>query len=88
MSEAPLDALKVSNAAESLETIRWVLAGESGPASDIVAMNAGAALYANGLESDLAAGVERARAVLKSGAAAGKLSALVSLSQSFAPAAE
>jgi anthranilate phosphoribosyltransferase len=83
-----LDALKVSNADESLETIRWVLAGEAGPASDIVAMNAGAALYASGMESDLAAGIERARAVLQSGAAAEKLSALVNLSQSFAPVAE
>jgi len=86
ISEAPLDALKVSNATESLETIRWVLAGEAGPASDIVAMNAGAALYASGMESDLAAGIERARAVLKSGAAAEKLSALTSLSQSFGSA--
>ncbi len=87
IDEAPMDALKVANAEESLECIRWVLAGEPGPCADIVALNAGAALYACGLEGDLAAGVARAHAVLQSGAAAEKLSALVAYSQSCAPVA-
>ncbi len=70
-------ALAVDGAAESLAVIRAVLDGERGPARDIVALNAGAAIYAAGVQRSLAAGVERACAVLASGAARDKLDALV-----------
>lgn len=76
-SRAPLAAIQVSSVAESLDILRGVLAGQSGPASDIVALNAGAAIYAADLVESLASGIERARAVLKSGAALAKLHALI-----------
>jgi len=47
-----------------------VLAGTAGPRLDVVALNAGAALWTAGAVDDLAAGIERARGVLASGAAA------------------
>jgi anthranilate phosphoribosyltransferase len=53
-----------------------LLAGERGPLADVIAANAGAALYAGGLAADLPAGVARALAVLASGAAAAKLDEL------------
>jgi anthranilate phosphoribosyltransferase len=53
------------------------------PARDIVALNAGAAIYASGLEGDLNAGVRLALESLSSGAARERLAGLVELSNSF-----
>ncbi|MDO7658000.1 MAG: anthranilate phosphoribosyltransferase, partial [OM182 bacterium] len=50
-------------------------------AGDIVALNAGAAIYAAGIEGSLVEGVARAQAVLKSGEALIKLEALASFTQ-------
>ncbi|HET8693074.1 MAG TPA: anthranilate phosphoribosyltransferase, partial [Aquabacterium sp.] len=47
-----------------------VLHNESGPARDIVLLNAGAAIYAANVAASLAEGVEMARDVLASGRAA------------------
>jgi anthranilate phosphoribosyltransferase len=63
-----------------------VLDGVPGAASDIVALNAGAALYAANLASDLGDGLERARQVIASGAARRKLDELVSASARLAQA--
>jgi anthranilate phosphoribosyltransferase len=83
LQETGLEALKVSSAAQSLEMIRRVFAGEPGPARDIVGLNAGAAIYAAGLARDLGQGLERALAAIDSGASADRLDALVSLSQAL-----
>jgi anthranilate phosphoribosyltransferase len=81
-----LTTLRVTDAAQSLALVRAALAGEPGPASDIVAMNAGAAIYVAGLAEELADGVARAQEVMASGAAAGKLDELVGLSGQLASA--
>lgn len=83
-----VDTLKVADAAESLAVVRRVLGGEAGPASDIVALNAGAALYAAGLADGLEPGVARAREVLASGAALGKLEQLAEFTGQLPAAAE
>jgi anthranilate phosphoribosyltransferase len=53
-----------------------LLDGEPGPLADVVALNAGAALYVAGLAADLREGLEQARVALRSGAARAKLNAL------------
>jgi anthranilate phosphoribosyltransferase len=58
-----------------------VLDGHPGPASDIVALNAGAALYAANKAADIAHGLAMAREALSSGAARRKLDQLVAVSQ-------
>jgi anthranilate phosphoribosyltransferase len=83
-----VDSLKVADATQSLAVVRRVLGGESGPASDIVALNAGAALYAAGLADGLDSGVTRAREVLASGAALGKLDQLAEFTGKLPAAAE
>ena len=83
MTTADLSTLTVSSPQESLETIRAVLGNSEGPARDIVALNAGAAIYASGLEGDLNAGVRLALESLSSGAARERLAGLVELSNSF-----
>lgn len=80
---APLSSLVVTGVDESAEVIRRVLAGEPGPARDIVVANAGAAIYLAGLSETLVAGVKRAVEVVDSGAAGAKLAALVALTNSL-----
>ncbi len=60
-----------------------VLAGEIGPARDIVLLNAGAGLYAAGLVASIADGITAATTSIDSGAAGAKLDALVELSQAL-----
>lgn len=64
-----LESLKVQDAAGSLALIRGALGGEPGPAADIIAINAGAALYVAGQAETMELGIVRARAILGSGAA-------------------
>ncbi|MBI3546277.1 MAG: anthranilate phosphoribosyltransferase [Gammaproteobacteria bacterium] len=73
--------LCVASPAESLTRIESVLNNEPGAARDIVALNAGAAIYVAGLASDLAAGVKQALHTIESGAARKKLSDLQALSK-------
>ena len=65
--------LKVDGPEQSIAMLRAVLAGEPGPALDIVAYNAGAALYVAGVCDSIAAGIEAARAAIADGRAADKL---------------
>jgi anthranilate phosphoribosyltransferase len=74
--------LKVDSAEQSLAVINAVLANESGPARDIVCLNAGAAIYVSGLAESLEAGVEAAALSISSGKAAEVLRNLVSKSNS------
>ena len=80
---ADIKTLAVTSAAESLTVVKEVLQGKTGPARDIVALNAGAAIYAADLADSLQEGVTRAQAVIDSGAALAKLDDLVKLSNSF-----
>jgi len=69
--------LVVDSADQSAAVIQQVLAGQSGPARDIVLANAGAAIYLAGLSETLINGVAQAGEIIDSGAAADKLAALV-----------
>jgi len=82
LERADLAAIRVNDAAESLALINGILEGKAGPARDIVLLNAGAAIYVAGLADSLAAGIDKAREAIDSGAAAGKLQQLVSFSTS------
>ena len=73
--------LGVTSPAESLAIIRGVFDNQPGPAHDIVALNAGAAIYAAGLAPNLDAGVKKAAEVIASGAARAKFDALTALSK-------
>ncbi len=84
MQLGEISTLSVNSADESLAVINKVFAGESGPARDIVLLNAGAAIYAAGLSDILSDGVTKAGDVIDSGAATQKLQALIDLSQKLA----
>ncbi len=81
LERASLDLIKVNDVQESVAMIRALLAGEAGAAADIVALNAGAAIYVAGLSADLSTGVALAKQKLISGEAAQTLQQLVSFTQ-------
>lgn len=67
--------LYAANTAEAAACLQAVLANTPGPARDIVCLNAGAAIYVAGCVPNLAAGIEQAKNMLSSGAAAQKFAA-------------
>ncbi|CAN5874949.1 anthranilate phosphoribosyltransferase [soil metagenome] len=73
--------LKVSGAQESKEKILEVMNNVPGAATDIVSLNAGAALYGAGVASSIAEGVKQAQAAIASGAALAKLNQFVQVTQ-------
>ena len=72
---------KVSSAEESKEIILDVLGGRASPASDIVALNAGAALYAAGIAPSIAEGLKQAQEALRNGSAKRKLDQFIAFTQ-------
>ena len=66
------------------ETTRRIFAGEAGPARDLAALNAGAAIYVSGRVESLEEGVRAAEAALDDGRAAAALDALTSLTNELA----
>ena len=72
--------IQIQNAEESKAMILAVLNGKTSAARDIVLLNAGAAIYVSGLVDTMQAGIEKAAAVIDSGAALQKLHQLISYS--------
>ena len=87
LTMASTRAIRVDTPEASRAMLMSVLEGRPGPASDIVALNAGAALYAANVTESMAAGVARAREVMASGAAKAKLKQLVGVAQRLGAAA-
>ena len=83
MSQHPVNNIRVNNADESLLIVNSVLNNEESPARDIVALNAGAAIYVAGLAESHQAGINLALEVIASGAAKQKLLDLVNITNSF-----
>ncbi len=69
--------LRVENAEESKAMLMAALDAGSGVAHDIVALNAGAALYVSGQARSIAEGLEKAVAAMHSGAAAARIAQFV-----------
>ena len=78
--------LNPPDAASSLALIKRVFTGATGEevarAADLIALNAGAAIYVSGVASSFSDGVEMAEDAISTGAAAQKLSAFVDFTQS------
>lgn len=85
LPEQSLDGLAVANAEESLTLINDALGKQKLPngkkAADMIALNAGAALYVAGLAGEIAEGVELARDAIGSGLARSKINDLVTFTQ-------
>jgi anthranilate phosphoribosyltransferase len=69
LTRADSGRLKVSSAEQAVGMLLDALAGGKGPAQDVLALNAGAAVYVAGAADSLARGVEAAGKVIASGRA-------------------
>jgi anthranilate phosphoribosyltransferase len=78
--------LKVADSAESKEMLLESLADVEGTPREIVALNAGAALYAADVAASIEDGIAKARAAIASGAARRKLDQFVAMTQKLAAA--
>ena len=76
--------LKVADAQESKTLLLQALDNQDGLPREIVAYNAGAALYAAGVAEDIADGIARARKAIASGDARAKLDHYITLTQELA----
>jgi anthranilate phosphoribosyltransferase len=85
LGRANLDAVAGGSPEDNAAVAHRVLDGERGPAADLVALNAGAAIFVAGGADDLRAGIERAREAIDSGAARDVLRRLVALTGEIAP---
>jgi len=74
----------VATVEESRNVVVAALENKAGAARDIVALNAGAAIYVAGKAASLEEGVEKAFELIKSGAARAKLDAFVKFTQQLA----
>lgn len=83
MRKDDIKHLVVDGAEQSLGMIKLIFEGHTGPARDIVLLNAGAAIYVAGLSESHKAGIEKAAEVIDSGAALKKLNDLATLTNSF-----
>jgi anthranilate phosphoribosyltransferase len=75
------DELKGGDAEMNAELIRWILKGRDGAPRNVVALNAGAALYTGGLASSIREGVAKAFEAIDSGAADTKLNEWIEASR-------
>ena len=82
LTEGDLNSLKADNAEESLAMIHDAFSGNIGAPRDIVALNAGAAIFVSGLANSLDNGIQKAAQALSDGSAQDKLDAYIVVSKS------
>ncbi len=76
--------LRVNDAAESKAMLLQALDDTDGLPRDIVALNAGAALYVSGISASIADGIALARSTISSGAALAKMEEFVGITRQLA----
>ena len=77
LEEGSLDSIQAENAEQSLALIHEAFSGKQGEARDIIALNAGAAIYVSGLVNSLKEGITKANQILLDGSAQDKLDAYI-----------
>ena len=80
LSLANISEISAQSADDSLLLVREAFAGEQSAVQDMIALNAGAALYLAGTVSSIADGVELSFTLMNNGMAADKLAAYVRIS--------
>ena len=77
LEKGSLDSIQAENAEQSLALIHEAFSGKQGEARDIIALNAGAAIYVSGLVNSLEEGITKANQILLDGSAQDKLDAYI-----------
>jgi anthranilate phosphoribosyltransferase len=78
-----LSEIQVADSGESKEMMLAALSNRAGPARDILALNAGAAIYVAGIAETHQAGVKKALEVIASGAAKSRLDQFIAFTQNL-----
>jgi anthranilate phosphoribosyltransferase len=86
IAKSAADDLKGGSAADNAAIVRRVLAGERGPARDVVLLNAGAALFIAGRATSVQEGMGTAAETLDRGRAAEVLARMAAMSHESAGA--
>ena len=81
IAKSPLTALKASSAEDSALMVNEVLNGRSGPARDVVVLNAGAVIRVGGFASSIEKAIEVARRSIDGGRAKAVMERLIKLTQ-------
>lgn len=81
MAARPMDDIRADSPEQSLGLVRAALDGSSEAAADIVALNAGAAIYASGVSTSLQGGVTMAQDAIAAGLAKERLTELVNVTR-------
>ncbi len=81
LSTSSLSEIQVSDSSESKDMMLAALSNQPGPPRDILALNAGAAIYVAGLADSHQSGVQKALEVIATGAAKTKLEQFVAFTQ-------
>lgn len=84
LAAAPISALTGGDMAQNAQLLRDAIAGAPGPHADVVALNAGAALFVAGLAPDIPAGVRESLSLMKAGKATRVLDRYIESSARFA----
>lgn len=83
LEAAAIEEIQVADGAESRDMLLAALGNKAGPARDIVALNAGAAIYVSGLAPSHEAGVRKALEVIADGKAKARLDQFIAFTQSL-----
>lgn len=83
MERNAVSTLAAASVTDSLNIMLGVLDNNSGPARDIVILNAGAAIYAAGVADSIESGITLAGNAIENGAARAKLDQLIELTHSI-----
>ena len=81
LSPASLDLIKGGSASENADKMKAIFNGETGPITDVIALNSGAVLYAANHVETMRAGIEIATEQINNGSVLQKIIDLVNLSQ-------
>lgn len=84
MAISALSEIQVKDGGESKDMMLMAISNQPGPARDILALNAGAAIYVAGLADSHQTGVQKALEVLAAGGAKTKLDQFVAFTQGLA----
>lgn len=87
LPHATPDDLRGGDPNANATSMRNILSGQTGPVTDAVVLNSGAALVAGDVADSLADGIELARASISDGKATDKLDAMIALTQQLADTA-
>ena len=83
IARVDMGAILGGDAQSNAKIVREILSGKTGPKSDIVVLNAGAAIYVGGGADSIVEGIARAKALIEDGSALSKMQAMIQYTNTY-----